>query len=169
MYDPYMSQISMFGFGFPPRGWAGCYGQTLAISNNQALFSLLGNTFGGDARTTFMLPNLSGRVPIHRSAAMALGANAGAETVTLSPQQMPSHTHTLAASGANASSNDPTGSLLAVTVAPDPQIYGPAVNLTAMDSRSLALAGQGAAHTNLQPSLVINFCISLQGVFPSRN
>ncbi len=173
--DPFIGQIQTFGFSFAPRGWAKCDGQLLQISSNTALFSLLGTTYGGDGRTTFGLPDLRGRAPIHQGQGPGLtnriiGQKSGAETVTLNTQQMPNHTHVATLKGttqAPAQIDDtPTGKVLAKGGK-----YSDLNSNTDMGATSITNAntGGGQAHANMQPFLVINYCIALQGVFPSRN
>jgi microcystin-dependent protein len=163
MAEPFLSEIRIFGFNFPPKGWALCNGQLLPINQNQALFSLLGTTYGGDGRVTFALPNLQASSPMHVGSGHTLGERGGQTSHTLTPVEMPSHTHLVTASGANGSIPGP-GVPAAVN-----NVYGPATNLTPLDPSSLPPAGGSQAHQNMMPFLVLNFCIALQGVFPSRN
>ncbi len=171
--DPFLGEIQAFGFNFAPRGWAKCDGQLLQIATNTALFSLLGTIYGGDGRTTFALPDLRGRVPMHHGTGPGLtnrviGARDGAETVTLTTQQIPSHDHPAVIRAANAGANmpKPDNRYLAGS-----QIYhdGPGIIDMAPDSVDVQPAGGGLGHPNMQPFLVINWCIALVGVFPSRN
>jgi len=179
MSEPFIGQITMFGGNFAPRNWAFCQGQLLAIASNQALFSILGTTYGGDGETTFALPDLRGRVPVSSGRGPALsdrrlGSRGGVENVTLNVNEIPAHNHTITAPSLNASanpanSNDPAGRMLAMAPA-----YGDAGGAVAMDSTSIPPhtigdAGGGQRHTNVQPFLTINFIIALQGIFPSRN
>ena len=172
MSEPFLSEIQMFGFGFAPRGWATCDGQLLPISQNQALFSILGTIYGGDGRTTFALPELRGRVPIHKGtgtglSTRTLGSKGGQENHMLTPAEMPSHTHTLMGSHTNATDNDAAGNLPAIS---EPDVYAPSGAASGMNSSAIASAsGGGQSHTNMQPFLAVFFCIALQGVFPSRN
>jgi microcystin-dependent protein len=167
--EPFLAEIRIFGFNFPPRGWALCDGQILPINQNQSLYALLGTTYGGDGRTSFALPDLRGRVPIHtgtsNGANHPLGSKSGEETHTLAASEMVQHTHTIQASADPSTSQDPTNAVLAKSG----QIYGAANNLVDMASGTLANAGGGQAHDNMQPYLTLNFCIALQGVWPSRN
>lgn len=171
MSEPFLAEIRIVGFNFAPRGWALCDGQILPINQNQSLYSLLGTTYGGDGRTTFALPDLRGRTPIHvgRSNGGAdhrLGQKSGEETHTLSLNEAPQHTHALQASAANASSNAPAGYVYAKSSFP---LYAPPVNTVDMNSGAVANVGGGQAHENMQPFLAVNFCIALQGLFPSGN
>ncbi len=165
MSEPFLAEVRMVGFNFPPRGWAFCDGQLLPINQNQSLYSLLGTMYGGDGRTSFALPDLRGRVPIHVGNGYQEGQKSGEETHTLSANEMPQHTHTVQASTAVATQNDPTSNVLAQST----QIYHGATNLVDMVSGTMTNAGGGQAHENMQPYLVVNFCIALQGLFPSRN
>jgi len=170
MSEPFLAEIRIVGFNFAPRGWAFCDGQILPINQNQSLYSLLGTTYGGDGRTSFALPDLRGRTPIHVGASNgtshSLGQKSGAETHTLSAAEMPQHDHTLQASANPGTSPIPTGQLLGRSTN---QAYHEAANLTAMHPQSVANVGGGQAHENMQPWLAVNFCIALQGLFPSRN
>jgi microcystin-dependent protein len=180
MSEPFLGEIRMVGFNFAPRGWAFCDGQLLPISQNTALFSLLGTTYGGDGRTTFGLPDLRGRVPIHAGNGPGLssyrqGQKGGTEEVTLITNQIPSHSHTAAGTAAAVSgagdSKTPTGSTWASlsrenaysSTAADGTMAANNVNVTVNN------AGGGQSHTNVQPFLAIYFCIALVGLFPSRS
>ena len=165
MSDQYLSEIRMFGFGFAPRGWLMCNGQTLAISQYQAVFALIGTTYGGNGSTTFALPNLQGSVPMHYGNGIVIGGKSGSADVTLLPQQMPLHTHTVRA---NTTANATAPSNTAVPGGGGPQGYGASPN-TAMNSHIVGLVGNNSPHSNMQPYLVLNFCISMTGIFPSRN
>jgi len=175
MADPFIGEIRMFGGSYPPRDWALCDGQQLMIAQNQTLFSLLGNRYGGDGRSTFVLPDLRGRLPMHYGAGPGLqprplGARFGTERVTLSINQIPSHSHNLMASSQEAVGDVPVGNTLATPTVP---AYGPksatsTKNVTLANS-AVSETGNGAPHTNLMPSLCINFIIALQGTYPSRN
>ena len=171
--EPFIGQIQTFGFNFAPRGWAKCDGQLLAISSNTALFSLLGTTYGGDGRTTFGLPDLRGRAALHQGGGPGLtnrkiGQKAGAETVTLNASTMPTHTHvaTLKATTSDGAPGTPTGKVLA----PKNQ-YLTGTSNTNMGASSITNANTGGSQaiTNMQPFQVINYCIALQGLFPSKN
>ena len=167
MGTPYLSQISLFSFNFPPKGWALCNGQLLPINQNQALFSLLGTTYGGNGQTNFALPDLRGCVPSHFGSGHTLGERAGVEAVTLAIAQLPNHTHFVAASstatGGNASAN---GRYLGGANNAYHAATGP---LTTLTPATVTNAGGSQPHTNMQPFLTLNFCIALQGVFPSQN
>lgn len=168
MAEAFLSEIRMFSFGFAPKGWATCDGQTMQISQNQALYSLLGTMFGGNGTTTFNLPDLRGRTPIHFSSGHSEGSKSGQENVVLTTQQIPGHTHSLESSAPLAQSNTPENNVAALL--PSGQAnYAPSANLVAMNGSSIAMAGSSNAHSNTQPSLVTNFCIALQGIYPSRN
>ncbi len=171
MSEPFLSEIKMVGFNFAPRSWAFCDGQTLPISQNQSLFALLGTTYGGDGRTTFALPDLRGRAPMHMNSSHPLGERAGGETVSLAESQIPSHTHDAQATSATATTTDASGALLG-EVAPGPfstSPYGDLTNPVDLAPSALGNAGANAGHNNMQPYLALNFCIALQGLFPSRN
>lgn len=171
MSEPFVGEIRMFAGNFAPRGWAYCDGQLLAVSQNDALFSLLGTIYGGDGRTTFGLPDLRGRVPIHAGSGPGLsprrlGAKAGAEKVTLTVNQLPSHSHTWRASTSVAQNRSPTGNGLA---SPTGDLYGPATLATNLGNSSITNTGGSRSHTNLMPFLCINFIIALFGIYPSRH
>jgi microcystin-dependent protein len=174
MADPFVAEIRIFGFNFAPRGWAFCNGQLLPLSQNTALFSLLGTTYGGDGKSTFALPDLQTRVPMHPGQGPGLslydlGETGGTAAVTLVPSEMPAHTHTMsvqtATLGATAA---PAGNTLGRPASG--KLYVTAANpaLVTMSPSMLAPAGGSQPHNNLQPYLTFNFCIALQGVFPPR-
>ena len=155
----------MFAFGYAPQGWALCNGQQLPINQNQALFSLLGTTYGGNGQTTFALPDLRGRCAMHEGAGHILGEAAGSEAVTLSISQLPAHIHAVSAATANADSpNVPGSSLSAFNNG-----YRAATNLVALTPTSVQTVGGSQPHQNMSPYLAINFCIALIGLFPSQN
>ena len=155
----------MMSFQFAPKGWALCNGQLLPINQNQALFSLLGTTFGGDGRVNFALPDLRGRTPIHVGEGHILGEKGGEQAHTLSVTEMPQHVHALNAASDNAAVDPPGGNLLATGA----NQYAPAPPNTTLVPSSVGNAGGSQAHLNMQPYLTISFCIALQGIFPSPN
>ena len=166
MAEPFLSEIRIMSFNFPPKGWAFCNGQLLPINQNQALFALLGTTYGGNGQTNFALPNLQGRVPIHPGNRHTLGETAGETAHTVTTAEMPAHTHQLTATSSAGNSTNPAGSLFAsATVA----TYAPAQSLVALQANSVTNVGGSQAHNNMEPYLVLNFCIALQGIFPSQN
>ena len=171
--DPFIGEIIMFGGNFAPRGWALCDGQLLPISQNTALFSILGTTYGGDGRTTFALPDLRGRVAIHEGngpglSDYRLGQKGGTEHVTLTTAQIPSHSHNLGADSAAGTSNVPTNNILANTGGFDNE-YSTNNPNTNLKSSAISNTGGGQSHTNIQPYLAVNYIIALVGVFPSRS
>lgn len=164
-----MGEIGIASFNFAPKGWALCNGQLLPIAQNQALFSLLGTTYGGDGRVNFALPDLRGRVPIHMGAGHSLGERAGQEAVTVNISQLPAHIHVATATSGSADQTTPGGNLLASvdTTALTTHLYAPPANFAVMAPGTVANSGGSQAHTNMQPYLVLNYCIALQGIFPS--
>jgi microcystin-dependent protein len=168
MAEPFIGQISLFAFAFAPRNWAFCNGQTMSIAQNQALFSLLGTTFGGNGQSTFGLPNLQGRANVSSGPNFSQGQIGGEEMHTLTTAETPAHTHS--ANGTTLSTNTvntPTGTLLN---SPSPNLYTNQItNLVALQPTTIANAGGSQPHENRQPYTVVNFCIALQGLFPSRN
>ena len=172
MADPFVAEIRIFPFNFAPKGWAWCDGQLLPLSQNTALFSLLGTTYGGDGKSNFALPDLQGRGPMHPGQGPGLslhdlGETGGSETVTLLESEIPAHSHGLRASVEDADDDDPAGAALATSVGVS--LYNDANNLTAMASQALPPAGGDQPHNNLMPYLTFYFCIALQGVFPPRS
>ena len=165
MADPFLSEIRIMSFGFASQGWALCNGQLLPINQNQALFSLLGTTFGGNGQTNFALPDLQARTPIHVGSGHTLGERGGEQAQTLSIAELPTHQHTLRASSANGNNAVATANILASVSG----LYGPPASLTSMEPSSVSTVGGSQAHLNLQPFLTLNFCIALQGIFPSPN
>src|SRR5262245_52462363 len=166
MSEPFLSEIRIMSFVFAPKGWALCNGQLLPINQNQALFSLLGTTFGGDGRVNFGLPDLRGRTPIHVGSGHTLGEKGGEQAHTLSIAELPQHTHALNATTVTSTTNTPTSALLTAqsTAA---NLYAAANNLQAMSPAAIANVGGSQAHLNMQPFLTLSFCIALQGIFPS--
>jgi microcystin-dependent protein len=166
MAEPFLSEIRLMSFGFAPKGWALCNGQLMPINQNQALFSLLGTTFGGDGRVNFALPDLRGRVPIHVGGAHTLGERGGEEAHTLSIAEMPAHTHVVNASTiASGGVDNPADKFLGSAS----NLYHTPANLTAMNPGTISSRGGSQAHLNMQPFLTLSFCIALQGIFPSPN
>jgi microcystin-dependent protein len=166
MAEPFLSEIRIMSFGFPPKGWAFCNGQLLPINQNQALFSLLGTTYGGDGRVNFALPNLQGRASMSMGSGHTLGERAGEQAHTLSIAEIPAHVHTVAVSSAATGGNaNPTGRFLGG----GNNVYHAAASLTSLNPATIAPTGGSQAHLNMQPFLVLNFCIALQGIFPSQN
>lgn len=179
MSDPYLGEIRLFAAGVVPRGWLPCDGRTLAIQTNAALYSLLGVQFGGDGRTTFMLPDLRGRViagagvSAHSGTVYQTGAAGGVESVTLSTAQMPAHTHPVIASAANGAFATAEGNYFAAPVAStgggaEPLYANDTTHKLALAPQSIDSAGGGAAHDDMQPSLVLNYCIATAGIYPMR-
>lgn len=168
MSEPFLSEIKIVSFNFPPKGWALCNGQFLPINQNQALFALLGTTYGGNGQTTFALPNLRGRVPIHFGAAHDLGEAAGSTSVTVNIQQLPTHQHLLQGVNSPATTNTPSNTVM-YSNSTASQAYQPPANLVAMAPQAVSSVGGSQPHNNMMPYLVLNFIIALQGIFPSRN
>lgn len=170
MSEPFLAEIRIVGFNFAPRGWAFCDGQILPINQNQSLYSLLGTTYGGDGRTSFALPDIRGRTPIHVGQAdgadHTLGQKSGEETHTLSAAEMPQHNHAVNASDAAVNNPQPGGNRPGNVTN---LAYHAASNSKNMSSSMISNAGGGQAHNNMQPYLALNFCIALRGLFPSRN
>src|SRR5262249_11582075 len=181
MSTQFLSEIRIMSFSFAPKGWAMCNGQLLPINQNQALFSLLGTTYGGDGRVNFALPNLQGRVPLHEGSGFTLGERGGEQAHTLNIQELATHFHTMnakaqdAATGATGRNPGPTGakslaeghaSKIGGGTTPV-NIYGTGAVSTALNGATIGLTGGSQAHQNMQPFLTLTFCIALQGVFPS--
>lgn len=166
MSEPFLSEIKVVSFNFPPKGWALCNGQLLPINQNQALFALLGTVYGGNGQTTFALPNLQGQVPIHVGNGHTLGERAGSPGVTVNLQQLPTHTHAVMASQTNGDTPASNNTVLAATPA---KIYGPVASVTTLNPAGVSSVGGSQPHNNMMPYLTLNFIIALQGIFPSRN
>lgn len=166
MAEPFLSEIRIMSFGFPPKGWALCDGQLLPINQNQGLFSLLGTTYGGDGRVNFGLPNLQGRAPIHMGSGHTLGERGGEQGHTLSISEIPTHTHV---ANATTSTANPTAIPTNNFLGPVNNQYAPSQSLTSLNATSITSVGGSQAHINMQPFLVLNFSIALQGIFPSQN
>jgi microcystin-dependent protein len=172
MAEPFLAEIRIFGFNFPPKGWAFCNGQLLPINQNQPLFSLLGTVYGGNGQTNFALPNLRGRAPNHFGGGLNLGEAAGSSSVTLNISQLPQHPHTINSNTCiggnviNAALGDPTGSYWANN---GKNQYATNTLDKVMHPSAVTNVGGSQPHNNMQPYLVLNFCIALQGIFPSQN
>lgn len=172
MAQPYIGEIRMFGGNFAPAGWMFCEGQILPISENDTLFQLIGTTYGGDGESTFALPDLRGRVPIHSGTSSSgttytLAETGGAEEITLTHNQIPAHTHNLTATADLADTASPSNAIFS-TNPPGSKMFSSAAPATALNSSAIANAGGSQPHTNFQPYLCVNFIISLFGVFPSQ-
>ncbi len=168
MSEPFIAEVRMVGFNFAPRGWAFCDGQILPINQNQSLYSLIGTTYGGDGRTSFALPDLRGRTPMHVSSARQEGAKGGEATHSLTVEEIPAHSHDVMASSDNATSNEPGGRSYGNARERSYANYD-AAQKVALANNILATTGTGQGHQNMQPYLAVNFCIAMQGLFPSRN
>ena len=173
MADPFVAEIRIFPFNFAPKGWAFCDGQLLPISQNTALFSLLGTTYGGDGKSNFALPNMQGNAPMHPGQGPGLslhdlGEMGGSATVSLLESEIPAHSHTLMGSTTNSSKPNPTNNALTKTLGATPYVPPAGAPLAAFSDRALAPAGGDQPHNNMQPYLTLNFCIAMQGVFPPR-
>lgn len=168
MSNPYIGEIRLFGGNFAPVGWAFCDGQLLSITQNEVLFTLLGTTYGGDGVTTFALPDMRGRVPIHQTSSYPIGMAAGAESVTLTVNQMPAHAHTLLGSSAVVEGASPAGSAFATSE--DTAFYAPynPAKTATMNPGVVGPAGGTQTHDNMQPFICVSFIIALEGIFPSQ-
>ena len=173
MSEPFLSEIRIMSFNYAPRGWAMCNGQLLPINQNQPLFALLGTTYGGNGQTTFALPDLRGSVPLHEGSGHTLGEKAGEQAHTLTLNELPQHIHDFSSNTcvqsatANATAGAPTSNYWANSGRAAYSTGG--VSLGAMSPQAVSNVGGSQAHTNMQPYLVLNFCIALQGIFPSQN
>lgn len=174
MADPFVAEIRIFPFNFAPKGWAFCDGQLLPLSQNTALFSLLGTTYGGNGKSNFALPNMQGNAPMHPGQGPGLslhdlGETGGSQTVTLLESEIPSHPHIMRASSDTADNNVPTNNLASHPLGRGNNLFTTAASpLVAMSGSALTPAGGDQPHNNMQPYLTLNFCIALQGVFPPR-
>lgn len=166
MAEPFLSEIRMMSFSYPPRGWASCDGQLLPINQNQALFALLGTTFGGNGQTTFALPDLRGKTPIHVGNGHQLGETGGEQAHTLTIAELPTHTHVASASSQPGNDPNPTGNVLA---GPLNMSYRSPDALVPLTPQTIGNIGGSQAHLNMQPFLTMSFCIALTGIFPSPN
>lgn len=168
MAEPFLGEVRIWGLDFAPKGWSFCDGRLMQINQNQALFSLIGTTFGGNGTTSFGLPNLQGRVPMHPGGSIRQqGTTGGTETVTLTQVEMPQHSHAVAAASATGGTNQPADHVFAG--AEGATTYSGPSNLVQMAQGSVSDNGGGQAHTNLQPTLALTFTIALQGIYPSRS
>jgi microcystin-dependent protein len=163
--EPFLAELRIMSFNFAPKTWAMCNGQFLPINQNQALFSLLGTAYGGNGQTTFALPDLRGRVPLHFGSSFTLGTTGGEQAHTVSVAEMPQHVHVMNGSATNADVVSPTDNV----VAKSSQLYGPATQVTTLDPSTDGSAGGSQPHQNMQPYLALTFCIALIGIFPSQN
>ncbi len=173
MSNPYIGEIRLFAGNFAPLGWAFCDGSLLSISDNDTLFNLIGTTYGGDGQSTFALPDLRGRVPVHAGtnagSTYVLGEAGGSETVTLSAAQVPQHAHALLGSAASASTTSPAGAVPATLAEVTTLAYGTDAPLTTLAPQTVGVAGGNQPHDNVQPYLCINYIISLFGIYPSQS
>lgn len=170
MSVPYMSEIRIFSFNFPPKGWAACNGQLMPINQNQPLFALLGTTFGGNGQTNFALPDMRGCVPVHNGSGFTMGQKGGEQAHTLVNSEMPTHAHFLNGTTNAVTTTNAQGNAFASITASNTNVYRDAsAGLAAMSPQSVTSVGGSQAHQNMQPYLTLNFCIALVGVFPSRN
>ena len=163
MSEPFLGELKLMSFNFAPKGWAQCNGQLLPINQNQALFSLLGTMYGGNGQTNFALPDMRGRVPLHRGSSFTQGQSTGQEAHTVISSEMPAHNHIVSASSQNGSQADPK------ILAGASNAYSGFSNLTTLAPGTVSNVGGSQPHENRQPYLVLNWCIALQGIFPSRN
>lgn len=169
MSEPFLAEVKIVGFNFAPRGWAFCDGQILPINQNQSLYSLLGTTYGGDGRTSFALPDLRSRTPIHKGDTHPLGQKGGAESITLTAAQIAAHEHAAHASAAEANGNNVEGADVLADALTPLYIEPTAANAVSLHSGTIGNTGGGQAHDNMQPYTTLSYCIALMGLFPSRN
>lgn len=169
MSTPYLGEIRLTSFSFAPKGWAMCNGQLLSISQNTALFAIIGTFYGGNGISNFALPDLMARSPLHMSGAHPVGASGGAATHTLTAAEMPAHGHALRASSKTAASSSPNGGVLALPPRTGTPAYAAATSLVPLNPAAIGASGGGQPHENMPPFLTMNFIIALQGIFPSRN
>ena len=165
MAEPFLSEIRLMSFNFAPKGWAMCNGQLLPINQNQALFALLGTTFGGDGRVNFALPDCRGRIPMHVGNGHTLGERGGETAHTLNQGEMVMHTHVMNSSSSDGNTNVPGGAIFATAA----NVYSSPQNLSTAVAGTVTNTGGSQAHQNMSPYLTITFCIALQGIFPSPN
>lgn len=166
MAEPFLGEIRLFSFGQIPQGWVSCNGQLLNVNSNQALFSIIGATYGGDGRSTFAVPNLQGKVPLHQGNAIPYGTAAGEAVHTLTVNELPSHTHDVSAESANTDKPSPANNTWGTVSGKN--IYAKKANTT-MDTEAMSITGDGIPHNNMQPYLAISFCMATQGIYPSRS
>lgn len=169
MADPFLGEIRLFSFNFAPRGWSTCDGQVLQITQNNALYSLIATYYGGDGKTTFQLPDMRGRTPIHSNATYKIGVKGGSETVVLTEKTIPAHTHSLEATTSPAASNTPASNVLSLLPADKAEYAAATAANTTLNAGAVATTGSSVGHSNMQPSLVINFCIAMTGIYPPRS
>lgn len=171
MADPFLGEIRLFGFSYAPQGWAKCDGQLLQIQQNNALYSLLGIRYGGDGRTNFNLPDLRGRVPLHRGTGYTIGQKGGVEGVSLTYDTLPAHNHPAYGTTAPGDTWKPNSAtaLATSTDATDPIYLAPQTSMLSMNAAVISVSGGNQPHNNMQPSLVLNFCIATTGIYPPRS
>lgn len=169
MSQPFVGEIRLFGGNFAPVGWAFCDGQLLPISENDTLFALIGTTYGGDGQATFGLPDLRGRLPLHQGGGFIMGESGGTESVTLTPSQIPAHSHALLGTTDNGTTAAPAGNAAASLPEVTTLAYGTDAPPTTLHPQSIGMAGGSQPHSNLQPFLCLSFIISLFGIFPQQN
>ena len=173
MAQSFIGEIRCFGFNFSPQGWAFCNGQLISISQNAALFNLIGTTYGGDGLTTFALPDLRSRVPVHQGSfagvTYVMGQVGGVENVTLTTQEIPAHSHLIVATSNAATLKRPVQNTFYAASSSGNNFYEAGTTLTALANNTVSSAGGGQPHNNIQPYLTLNWCIAMFGIFPSRN